>query len=93
MHFCHNGNTLVTLKTLTVKISDVVYANIASDAKARNVPKSEIVRERLTRHSTSQTNGSLWDRMEDLVIREDSLPSDLSSNKRHLENYGQNRAH
>jgi hypothetical protein len=81
------------MKTLTVKISDGVYANIAGDAKARNVPKSEIVRERLMQNPASRTKGSLWDRMQDLVIREDSLPADLSSNRKHLGNYGKNRAH
>ena len=80
------------MKTLTVKISDDVYANIAGDAKARNLPKSEIVRERLMGSPASPSaKGSLWDRMQDLVLKEDSLPTDLSSNKKHLENYGKNR--
>ena len=79
------------MKTLTVKISDDVYANIAGDAKARNLPKSEIVRERLM--GSPSANGSLWDRMHDLVLKEDSLPTDLSSNKKHLGNYGKNRNH
>ena len=81
------------MKTLTVKISDGVYASIAGDAKARNVPKSEIVRERLMQNPAARPKGSLWDRMQDLVIRDDSLPVDLSSNRKHLGNYGKNRAH
>jgi hypothetical protein len=83
------------MKTLTVKIHDTLFAEIASDAKARNVPKSEIVRERLLRKppASRQGKGSLWNRMEDLVIRADSLPTDLSSNKAHLKNYGKNRPH
>ena len=83
------------MKTLTVKIPDTVFADIARDAKARNVPKSEIVRERLVRKSPAakQGKGSLWERMEDLVIDSDSLPTDLSSNKAHLKNYGKNRPH
>jgi hypothetical protein len=31
--------------------------------------------------------------MEDLVVHSDSLPADLSVNKAHLKNYGQNRRH
>lgn len=83
------------MKTLTVKIPDVVFADIAGDAKARNVPKSEIVRERLMRKpaTAKRTKDSLWDRMEDLVIRSDAVPADLSSNKAHLKNYGKNRSH
>ena len=57
------------------------------------MPKSEIVRERLARKLAAAkcAKGSLWDRMEDLVIRSDTLPADLSSNKEHLKNYGKNR--
>jgi hypothetical protein len=81
------------MKTLTVKVPDSVFAEIAGDAIARNVPKSEIVRERLARKpaATRRAKGSLWDRMEDLVIRSDALPSDLSSNKAHLKNHGKKR--
>jgi len=93
LHFCRNGNTVVCVKTLTVKIPETLFAEIASDAKARNVPKSEIVRERLIRKpaTSKKTKVSLWDRMEDLVIHSDSLPTDLSTNKAHLKNYGKNR--
>lgn len=59
------------------------------------MPKSEIVRERLTRRAAAvkRANCSLWRRMEDLVIHSDSLPTNLSTNKAHLKNYGQNRRH
>jgi hypothetical protein len=92
--FCQNGNTLFPMKTLTVKVADGLFAEIASAARARNMPKSEIVRERLTHKAVAKcAKGSLWSRMEDLVIHSDSLPADLSSNKAHLKNYGQNRRH
>jgi hypothetical protein len=81
------------MKTLTVKVADGLFAEIASAARARNMPKSEIVRERLSHKAaaTKRANGSLWSRMEDLVIQSDSLPADLSANKAHLKSYGQNR--
>ena len=78
------------MKTLTVKLPDSLFAEIASAAKARRISKSAIVRERLTRSGKSKR--SLWSRMEDLVIEGDSLPRDLSSNKVHLKNYGKNRS-
>lgn len=81
------------MKTLTVKVADELFAEIASAARARNMPKFEIVRERLTYKVAAATHakGSLWSRMHDLVIHSDSLPAGLSSNKAHLKNYGQNR--
>ena len=92
---CQNGNTLFWMKTLTVKVTDGLFSEIASAARARNLPKSEIVRERLTHKAAAakRAKGSLWSRMDDLVIHSDSLPADLSSNKAHLRGYGQNRPH
>ena len=82
------------MKALTVKIPDALFAEIASAANTRKVSKSEIVRERLAGSPTrgKAAPASLWSRMEDLVIKEDTLPADLSSNKKHLVNYGRNRS-
>jgi hypothetical protein len=83
------------MKTLTVKVTDGLFSEIASAARARNLTKSEIVRERLTHKAATakRAKGSLWSRMDDLVIQIDSLPPDLSSNTAHLRGYGQNRRH
>lgn len=82
------------MKTLTIKVADGVFAEIVSTARARNVSPLEIVRERLTHKPTAKrVKGSLWNRMEDLVIQSDSLPANLSENKPHLKNHGQNRRH
>lgn len=83
------------MKTLTVKVADETFAGIARAVRALNRTKSEIIRERLTHKAApaKRANGSLWSRMKDLVIYEDSLPADLSANKAHLKNYGQNRSH
>ncbi|HEY3602079.1 MAG TPA: CopG family transcriptional regulator [Chthoniobacterales bacterium] len=83
------------MKTLTIKVPDALFAEIASAAQVRKVAKSEIVRERLLRPpgSTPAQKATLWSRMEDLVIPTDSLPKDLSSNKAHMKNYGKKRAH
>jgi hypothetical protein len=78
------------MKTLSVRVADGLFAEIASAARARDISMSEIVRERLT-HGTAaakRPKGSLWSRIEDLVIHSDSLPADLSANKAHLKNYG-----
>ena len=81
------------MKTLTLKIADRLFAEIASAARSRNLPKSEIIRERLTHKAATakRARGSLWSRMDDLVIQMDSLPADLSLNKAHLKSYGRGR--
>ena len=83
------------MKTLTVKVPDELFAEIASAAQLRKIPKSEIVRERLLEKPASPraSKTSLWSRMEDLVISADALPKDLSSNKAHLRGYGKQRHH
>jgi hypothetical protein len=78
------------VKTLTVKLPDPLFAEISRLAEQRKVPKSEIVRERLVQAAPAGI--SLWQRMEDLVLRDDTEPCDLSSNKTHLAGYGKNRA-
>ena len=83
------------MKTLSIKVPDSLFAEIASAAEIRKVPKSEIVRERLAGTPAVAKAGktSLWSRMEDLVIRADSLPADLSSKKAHMKGYGKKRSH
>ena len=77
---------------MTLKLSEDLFAEISSEARARNISKSQVVRERLANRRTAKGKGSLWNQIEDLVISSDSLPADLSSNKAHLKSYGQNRA-
>ena len=77
---------------MTLKIPEDLFAEISSEAHARNISKSQVVRERLAKRRAAKRKGSLWNQMEDLVIQSDSLPADLSSNKAHLRSYGQNRA-
>ena len=84
------------MKTLTVKLPDQLFFEITGQARARNMSKSDVVRERLAQHARplmKQHRGSLWIRMEDLVIDSKALPHDLSSNKKHLKGYGQNHSH
>ena len=77
------------MQTLTVQVPDALAKEIAREAKARRVTKSEIVRERLERKAKQQP--SLWDRMKDLVIDDPNSPGDLSTNKKHMAGYGRSR--
>jgi hypothetical protein len=95
---CHSARTVIPLasmKTLTIKVPDSLFAEIASAAVTRKVPKSEIVRERLTQRSggPKSVRISMWSQMQDLVIQSDSLPADLSTNRSHLKGYGKKRSH
>jgi len=84
------------MKTLTVKLPDHLFFEITGQARARNISKSDVVRERLTqqaRHLKRQHHGSLWSRMEDVVIDSRALPRDLSANKKYLKDYGKTRSH
>ena len=80
------------MKTMTLKLPDELFAEITSEAKVRNVSKSQIVRERLTSGQTRRESRSLWSQIEDLVIESDSQPPDLSSNRAYLKGYGKNRS-
>jgi len=80
------------MRTMTLKVPEDLFAEITSEARSRNISKSQVVRERLAKRRNPKGKGSLWNQIEDLVIQSDSLPADLSSNKAHLRSYGQNRA-
>ena len=63
---------------MTLKIPEVRFVEIAGEAKARNVSKSQIARERLANRRVRIGKSSLWSRLEDLVMKADALPADLS---------------
>lgn len=80
------------MKTLTVKIPEPLLAEIDAAARERRVSRSVIIRERL-QFGSGAAGSSLWNRMENLAIDDDSAPEDLSSNKEYLEGYGASRPH
>ena len=77
------------LRTVTVKLHDRLLSEIEAVARARRVSRSEVVRERLEQAEVPK--GSVWDRMQDLVIDEDHAPADLASNKARQRGYGRSR--
>ena len=74
------------LSTVTVKLQDRLLAEIDAEARSRRVSRSEVLRERLSRTRTK--SGSVWEGMQDLVVRKDKAPTDLAENKSHLRGYG-----
>ena len=79
------------MKTVTLKLPEVVDLKITSLAQKRGVTRSEIVREALAEYiarGPEEKTGSMLDLTKDIIGTVDG-PSDLSTNKSHMENYGQ----
>ena len=73
------------MKSLTIRLPDSLVADIEGESRARSVSRSEVVRERLrqpTRAAAAET--SMRALIGDLIgsVRNDGLPTDLSSNKK-----------
>jgi hypothetical protein len=83
------------MKTIVVRVSDEVVAQIEAEARARKMSKSDIVRDRLTPTKPRvPTLPASLDDIADLIGSVDGLPADLSSNhKRYLRaGYGRKRS-
>ena len=83
------------MKTLSVRVSDRMAAELAAESRARKVSKSDIVRESL--HNRKQPNQEVpkgYQDIADLIGSVDGLPADLSANhKRYLRaGYGRKRS-
>ena len=73
------------MKTLTVRLPDALVAEIESESRERKVPKSDIVRERLTRNRQTDQPPTGYALIADLIgsIDDPRLPTDLSSRKKY----------
>lgn len=71
------------MKTLTVRLPEPLVADIEAESRARNISKSDVVRERLRRSPVPlrRWRGPL-DAIADLVGSVDGLPTDLSTRKK-----------
>jgi Arc/MetJ-type ribon-helix-helix transcriptional regulator len=84
------------MKTLTVRLPEPLVAQIDAESRARNVSKSDVVRERLQVAGTRRRGRSVaLDGIADLVGSVDGLPADLSGRtKNYLKatGYGRKRS-
>ena len=83
------------MRTLTVRLPEPLAAAIEAEARARNMSKSDVVRERLEQAAgaTGEPPAPPYD-IADLIGTVDGLPPDLSSRKKHylrLTGYGRKR--
>lgn len=84
------------MKTLTVRLPENLVAEIEAESRLRKVPKSDIVRERLSQspHPHKGKPAHVMNLIGDLVGSVKGLPSDLSARKKHYLrawDYGKNR--
>lgn len=84
------------MKTLTVRLPELLVAEIEAESRERQISKSDVVRERL-QHAIGPTQQ--WavplDAIADLIGSVDGLPADLSTRKKHYlkaTGYGRKRA-
>jgi Arc/MetJ-type ribon-helix-helix transcriptional regulator len=71
------------VKTLTIRLPDLLAAEIENESQKRRVSKSDIVRERLRlRPLAAARRGTLREMAGDLIGSVTGLPADLSHNKK-----------
>lgn len=83
------------MKTLTVRLPEQLVASIESESRARDISKSDVVRERLQHVAARRRRPATLDAIADLIGAVDGLPADLSGRaKAYLKStgYGRKRA-
>lgn len=83
------------MKTLTVRLSDRLVAQIDAESRERKISKSDVVRERLHAGARRSRRSNAFDDIADLVGSVDGLPPDLSARRKHYlkaGGYGRKRA-
>lgn len=83
------------MKTLTVRLPDVLVAQLEAEARERKLSKSDIVRERLTRaHGGQLQRPASLEAIADLIGSIEGLPPDLGARKKYylkVMGYGRKR--
>jgi len=71
------------MRTLTVRLPDLLVAEIEHESRSRRVSKSHVVRERLRQpRRPAGKRGTMREMIGDLIGSVSGLPADLSSNKK-----------
>ena len=84
------------MKTLTVRLPELLVADIEAESRGRKISKSDVVRERLEHAPRRRRRTSSFDAIADLVGSVEGLPADLSGRKKkylQTTGYGQKRPH
>lgn len=76
------------MKSMTIKLPASLSARVARLAKKRRVSRSTVVREALEA-LPDEPEDTFVDRFAHLIGKAKGLPRDLSSDRRHLEGFGE----
>jgi Arc/MetJ-type ribon-helix-helix transcriptional regulator len=82
------------MRTLTVRLPDALAAEIEDESNARNLSKSDVIRERLQSRRKQRDSDHLAS-IADLIGSVKGLPEDLSSRAKHYlqaTGYGKQRS-
>ena len=80
------------MQTISLKLPDDLLAQLESEAKARRVTKSSVVRESLEKALSKQSRASAvscHDLARDLAGSVKGLPKDIATNPKYMEDFGQ----
>jgi Arc/MetJ-type ribon-helix-helix transcriptional regulator len=69
------------MKTITIRLSETLFAEIQAESRGRNISKSDVVRERLQSARKSRRRSGV-EAIADLIGSVEGLPSDLSVQKK-----------
>ena len=80
------------MRTISLKLPDRLLAQLESEAKAKQVTKSHLVRESLEKALHPPSSGgdvSCYDLARDLAGSVKGLPKDLAVNPKYMEGFGE----
>jgi hypothetical protein len=81
------------MSTVSIEIPEGLKARLIEAARSRGAPESQLINEALqeylARHVQAPSQGSFTALAADVIGCAVSGPPDLSTNKKHLEGYGQ----
>jgi hypothetical protein len=82
------------MNTVVVRLPKPLFQRLNAEARRRKTTKSALLVEAFERAQPNGNGGlSPYERVKDLIgsVDDPSLPTDLSSNPKHLEGYGRSR--
>ena len=83
------------MKTLTVRLSEKLIADLHRESRLLRTSVSDVVRERLRSAAGSEKSSGSLELIADLIGSVEGLPADLSARKKHylkVTSYGSNRS-
>ena len=78
--------------TVTVKLPVDIASSLVAEARAKRLPKSALIRDSLEKRyakSKSRAHPTYYDRIKHLAGSVKGLPTDLATNKKHMEGFGE----